>query len=98
MNRVALRSVIGGLRSGRSWNRYISPAAARNVESAEFQWRRMMSMGLASGEKEEKESEVKKVEDSTVVSNYWGIMRPKITKEDGTEWPWNCFRVRELSD
>ncbi|KAL6194604.1 hypothetical protein ACLB2K_035686 [Fragaria x ananassa] len=89
---VALRSVIGGLRSGRSWNQYISPAAVRNVESAEFQWRKMMSTGSASAEKEEKESEVKKVEDSTVVSNYWGIMRPKITREDGTEWPWNCFK------
>ena len=28
-----------------------------------------------------------------VVSSYWGVSRPKITKEDGTEWPWNCFMV-----
>ncbi|OMO77921.1 Alternative oxidase [Corchorus olitorius] len=26
-----------------------------------------------------------------MVSSYWGISRPKITREDGTEWPWNCF-------
>ena len=22
-----------------------------------------------------------------------GVSRTKITKEDGTEWPWNCFMV-----
>ncbi|KAJ4829591.1 hypothetical protein Tsubulata_038397 [Turnera subulata] len=25
------------------------------------------------------------------IESYWGIARPKITREDGTEWPWNCF-------
>ncbi|KAM5553505.1 alternative oxidase 3, mitochondrial [Rosa sericea] len=107
MNRVALRSVIGGLRSGGGWNRYISTAAvARNVETAEFlkpqndgvlgafQWRRMMSTGSASAQTSE-EKDQKKVDDSMVVSNYWGITTPKITREDGTEWPWNCFRPWE---
>ena len=27
------------------------------------------------------------------VVSYWGIQPSKITKEDGTEWKWNCFRV-----
>ncbi|KAF3435021.1 hypothetical protein FNV43_RR22108 [Rhamnella rubrinervis] len=36
-------------------------------------------------------SEAKKDQGEAVVSSYWGIARPKITKEDGTEWPWNCF-------
>lgn len=27
------------------------------------------------------------------VSSYWGVMRPTVTKEDGTAWPWNCFMV-----
>lgn len=28
------------------------------------------------------------------VMSYWGIQPSKIVKEDGTEWKWNCFRVR----
>ena len=51
-----------------------------------------------STKKEEEEEEEKKNSDSNsvVVSSYWGISRPKITKEDGTEWPWNCFMVSIL--
>ncbi|KAK4752278.1 hypothetical protein SAY87_021076 [Trapa incisa] len=30
-------------------------------------------------------------EDKGVVS-YWGVPPSKVTKEDGTEWKWNCFR------
>lgn len=26
--------------------------------------------------------------------SYWGIEPAKVTKEDGSEWRWNCFRVR----
>ncbi|KAJ7943954.1 Ubiquinol oxidase [Quillaja saponaria] len=41
--------------------------------------------------------------DSAVVSNknekgivsYWGVPPSRITKEDGTEWKWNCFRPWE---
>eukprot|EP00262_Sarcandra_glabra_P012140 TRINITY_DN3063_c0_g1_i6.p1 TRINITY_DN3063_c0_g1~~TRINITY_DN3063_c0_g1_i6.p1 ORF type:complete len:331 (-),score=50.40 TRINITY_DN3063_c0_g1_i6:1072-2064(-) len=29
---------------------------------------------------------------STSISSYWGISRPTITRQDGTVWPWNCFR------
>ncbi|KAL6964279.1 ubiquinol oxidase (non-electrogenic) [Sarracenia purpurea var. burkii] len=36
-------------------------------------------------------AEKKKDDGEAVVSSYWGISRPKITKKDGTEWPWNCF-------
>ncbi|KAL6194607.1 hypothetical protein ACLB2K_035688 [Fragaria x ananassa] len=47
----------------------------------------------AEKEKDKKESsgsgsDAKK---DVVISNYWGIARPKLTREDGTEWPWNCF-------
>ncbi|XP_057493745.1 ubiquinol oxidase, mitochondrial-like isoform X1 [Actinidia eriantha] len=63
------------------------------------QWRRAMSTAAekesAVAEKDRKGSGVaeKKKEDGgkMVVSSYWGVWRPKITKEDGTEWPWNCF-------
>ncbi|GFY89403.1 hypothetical protein Acr_06g0013430 [Actinidia rufa] len=68
------------------------------------QWRRAMSTAVekdrkesAVAEKDRKGSGVaeKKKEDGgkMVVSSYWGVSRPKITKEDGTEWPWNCFMV-----
>jgi ubiquinol oxidase len=64
-----------------------------------FHWKRMMSSKAAS-ETEVKSTEKEKKEESSrkknnvVVSSYWGISRPKITREDGTEWPWNCFMVR----
>ncbi|KAL1559836.1 Ubiquinol oxidase 1a, mitochondrial [Salvia divinorum] len=25
------------------------------------------------------------------IMSYWGVERPKITKEDGSEWRWSCF-------
>ncbi|KAJ1402246.1 Alternative oxidase [Sesbania bispinosa] len=61
-----------------------------------FYWKRMMaSQPVPStpsvGEAEEKSTEKVKSERSVVEASYWGISRPKITREDGTEWPWNCF-------
>jgi len=44
----------------------------------------------------EKDKEKAEAEKSVVESSYWGISRPKIMREDGTEWPWNCFMVRIL--
>jgi ubiquinol oxidase len=116
MNRIAARSVVGALRHGRNFNRYIStaPVAATPLDAADylnrqngtafgsFYSRRMMSSVTPSiqtpppAEKDQKESsagDAKKGNDGVVVSNYWGISRPKITREDGTEWPWNCFMV-----
>ncbi|KAJ7521337.1 hypothetical protein O6H91_19G048500 [Diphasiastrum complanatum] len=31
-----------------------------------------------------------------VVSQYWGIMPKKIVREDGTVWPWNCFKPTDV--
>ncbi|XP_059653322.1 ubiquinol oxidase, mitochondrial-like [Cornus florida] len=63
-----------------------------------FQWRRPMSTAAERtpvAEKDRKEAPVeeekKKGDGSVLASSYWGISRPKITREDGTEWPWNCF-------
>lgn len=28
------------------------------------------------------------------VTSYWGVTRPKVKREDGSDWPWNCFMVR----
>ena len=66
-----------------------------------FEWRRMMSSAPASMEKAPFEKEDKKEDPVTedkkgkevLASSYWGISRPKITREDGTDWPWNCFMV-----
>ncbi|KAJ9141462.1 hypothetical protein P3X46_031999 [Hevea brasiliensis] len=69
-----------------------------------FYWRRMISSNAtetAVAEKLKTEKSVEKqaekgvesfkTSDGTVVSSYWGISKPKILREDGTEWPWNCF-------
>ncbi|KAA8545606.1 hypothetical protein F0562_020390 [Nyssa sinensis] len=60
-------------------------------------WRRMMSTSSSSAETSAvappiavAETETKKG-DKEMASSYWGISRPKIMREDGTEWPWNCF-------
>lgn len=29
------------------------------------------------------------------VVSYWGVQPPKVTKEDGSEWKWSCFRPWE---
>ncbi|KAH6813495.1 alternative oxidase 2 [Perilla frutescens var. frutescens] len=82
------------------------PAAASGVQVERLSvvlvgWKRMMSTAAEptsspppSTEKAKKSSELpmEKVEKGDmVVSSYWGISRPKIKREDGTEWPWNCF-------
>uniref|UniRef100_A0A2P2IX50 Ubiquinol oxidase n=1 Tax=Rhizophora mucronata TaxID=61149 RepID=A0A2P2IX50_RHIMU len=72
-----------------------------------FYWTRMMNStaeGAAVASKERKESSVGKeaekgvgvgkTSDGAVISSYWGITRPRIAREDGTDWPWNCFMRR----
>ncbi|XP_042492554.1 ubiquinol oxidase, mitochondrial-like [Macadamia integrifolia] len=55
---------------------------------------------VADGQKERKENSVTDGAErqsgepkgkNNVISTYWGISRPDITREDGTAWPWNCF-------
>lgn len=58
-------------------------------------WRRLMSSTVepSSSGTEKKGSyglALEKAEKGGI-SSYWGITRPKVTKEDGTEWVWNCF-------
>uniref|UniRef100_A0A7C8ZET0 Ubiquinol oxidase n=1 Tax=Opuntia streptacantha TaxID=393608 RepID=A0A7C8ZET0_OPUST len=61
------------------------------------EWRRNMTSGTGSDkpvvvEREKEGSAVeKKTETEEEVSTYWGIRKPKISKKDGSEWPWNCF-------
>ncbi|KAI4296362.1 hypothetical protein L6164_036326 [Bauhinia variegata] len=64
-----------------------------------FYWSRMMAsagnteakLAEQDQKKESSVTEAKKNGQSVVESSYWGISRSKITREDGTEWPWNCF-------
>lgn len=94
MARSAMRSLIGGVR------RFDQTAVVRDGFSGGERWWRMMSTvaekAVAPEKKDREESTAvpeKKERGEVVTSSYWGISRPKITREDGTEWPWNCFMV-----
>lgn len=73
----------------------------QSVANEGFHWRRMMSsstavaeeQGMKNVENQGKEKEKEKEKENALVSSYWGIYRPRITREDGSEWPWNCFMV-----
>ncbi|PIA36670.1 hypothetical protein AQUCO_03300110v1 [Aquilegia coerulea] len=64
--------------SSSSSSRYFSSVADQKKESKE---ENKSTHEVLNDTKEEK----------AVVSSYWGVSRPSLTKEDGTEWPWNCF-------
>ncbi|KAK1414631.1 hypothetical protein QVD17_30380 [Tagetes erecta] len=68
----------------------------RDHDFGNFQWMRMMNSGAEPTAKapsvKQADSEKKKEGDDEVVpSSYWGISKSKVMREDGTEWPWNCF-------
>ncbi|KAI4375867.1 hypothetical protein MLD38_013685 [Melastoma candidum] len=85
------------------YSRYYPGVVVRGFDAdvAKFRgWRRLMSgsstSAAATAAEEGKKEEGKKEEEEekggeVAVSSYWGIRRPKITREDGTEWRWNCF-------
>lgn len=62
---------------------------------------------VALGEKQQEEEKVNggssgsaapsggDANDKKEIVSYWGVERAKITKEDGSEWRWNCFRPWE---
>lgn len=31
--------------------------------------------------------------DGKAIVSYWGVVPPQFSKEDGSPWRWNCFRV-----
>ena len=78
----------------------------RNI--GEF-WVRGSVFGLRHGStasysgKDQQQEEVKhsqpvaeggdKAEEKNAIVSYWGVPPSRVTKEDGTEWKWNCFRV-----
>ncbi|KAL9264940.1 Ubiquinol oxidase, mitochondrial-like protein [Drosera capensis] len=56
-------------------------------------WWRSVSTAAEAAKEDVKavKEEKKEGEKEVVVSSYWGISRPQITREDGSPWPWNCF-------
>lgn len=111
MKLFALSSAVRrALHDGRNCNR-LGSAAARPFAAAEtrllcagggnggfFYWKRTMTSPAEAKLPEKEEKKKNENEKSVVESSYWGISRPKVMREDGTEWPWNCFMVRILID
>lgn len=74
-------------------------------------WIRSSSIGarnastMALGEKEQQQGRKEEATGSggaaaggpkgKEVVSYWGVQPPKLTKEDGSEWKWHCFRPWE---
>jgi hypothetical protein len=60
---------------------------------------------MSFGEKDQQKVEMKQTqpvaeggdkEEKKGIASYWGVPPSRVTKEDGAEWKWNCFRVRLL--
>ena len=96
MNHLVARQLMRGLTNGPKCNRYVLCSATRvEIWDQRGSFGRMMSTETSLAEKNQKEKPVEQVEkkNEVTVSSYWGILRPRITREDGTPWPWNCFMV-----
>ncbi|XP_075520754.1 ubiquinol oxidase, mitochondrial-like isoform X2 [Primulina tabacum] len=104
MNRLVVSSVMkrvvtgGGFSSSSGPFNVFGEVAKGQSLGLSVGWRRLMSSAAepSSSGMEKKGSHDLALEKAEKggVSSYWGITRPKITKEDGTEWVWNCFMRR----
>lgn len=74
--------------SGRWWRMMCSTTSKNSTKSSDV---RKEDEKLSGDSVEKMEGE-----DEVALSSYWGVSRPKITKEDGSVWPWNSFMVCEL--
>ncbi|XP_011005528.1 PREDICTED: ubiquinol oxidase 2, mitochondrial-like [Populus euphratica] len=59
---------------------------------------------MSFGEKDQQKAEMKQTqpvveggdkEEKKEIASYWGVPPSRVTKEDGAEWKWNCFRPWE---
>ncbi|KAG6433014.1 hypothetical protein SASPL_104618 [Salvia splendens] len=97
MNHLFARSLMRRAVAGANCRCYVATAQVEGLSAVLVGWRRMMSSAAEptssppSSLKNSESPEEKAEKGGVVVSSYWGISRPKITREDGTEWPWNCF-------
>ncbi|XP_059276592.1 ubiquinol oxidase 2, mitochondrial-like [Lycium ferocissimum] len=84
-------SMKGSEKAVLTWIRYFSIMSSRNAST----------MTLSEKEQNDQDDQ-KKVRSCSIttpsggnnnkgVVSYWGIQPPKVTKEDGTPWRWNCF-------
>ncbi|KAG0473269.1 hypothetical protein HPP92_014651 [Vanilla planifolia] len=78
------QAVLYGSGVSRAWapvfvTRFMSTSAAAQVQAGEPA---SEESARCSGEKKEDKD----------VFSYWGVGSQKVTKEDGTEWKWSCFR------
>lgn len=65
--------------------------------------RNVTTMSLREKEQQQEEKQSQSVvaanggnnneEKENEISSYWGVPPSKVTKDDGTEWRWSCFRV-----
>ncbi|XP_057965891.1 ubiquinol oxidase 2, mitochondrial-like [Malania oleifera] len=70
------------------------------IQSPVFGVRNGTTLALNESEKEEKQATTGAVpaqagsggSNKEDVGSYWGVAPSKVTKSDGTEWQWNCFR------
>ncbi|KAL2611437.1 hypothetical protein R1flu_023129 [Riccia fluitans] len=53
------------------------------------------SSALRSDDEEKQAGKPKSEENELVHSKYWGVVPKTHLKEDGSPWPWNCFRPWE---
>lgn len=99
MNQLVAMSVMRGLINGGKYSIGYARTVVRyhpNVWDGDdmplLGLRMMVIMRSYSSSSESVPEKVKeKGEKGIVPSSYWGISRPKITREDGSPWPWNCF-------
>lgn len=66
-----------------------APAPAPQSETDKKEDRKSVAVSDA-GNREMKQRQA----ETASVASYWGLQSPKVTREDGTVWPWNCFMVR----
>lgn len=101
----------GGSRLGSSMfavagRRYLSTATARSgtfsIEGVVgVRCKSTLALGddkgqQRQGEKQAARSCPPKDHDQKELISYWGLKPTKVTKEDGAEWKWSCFRVQNL--
>lgn len=63
-----------------------APAPAPQSETDTKEDQKSVAVSDA-GNREMKQRQV----ETAAVASYWGVRSPKVTREDGTVWPWNCF-------
>lgn len=99
MNHMVARSVIRRLINSQKCNQlHISEGGGAHV----FVTRMMSGAGEKKAvkgkgmnvNKASKENNKDGIGSQVSVASYWGVTRPRVKREDGSDWPWNCFMVR----